>query len=527
MRNNQPVTQREREFPADTRLVSMTDLQGDITFVNRDFVTISGFTESELIGSHHNLVRHPDMPTVAFADLWSTIRSGKTWRGIVKNRCKNGDHYWVDAYVMPIVQDGQTIGYQSVRSKPSREQIAQAETLYEKMRKDSALSLPKPSGWAHWPLAAKTWGLGAIALGTSFALLIDDLAQTLNASLSLFSWLHLINLVVIVALLQLFHKDILAPLGRCSTYLVNIANGDLTEPLPDLPQNELGRLVLATRMIQSRLLAIFGRFSEACEDLAGSSQQLNRTANTLSQGVSTQAASVEATSASMEEMTASVSQNSENAKSTDRISAKATKDALSGSEAVQKTVAAMKNIASRISIIDDIAYQTNLLALNAAIEAARAGDHGKGFAVVSAEVRKLAERSQLAAKEIGEIAGDSVAQAERAGLLFDALVPDIQQTSELVQHIALASHEQSIGINQINTAMSQLSQITQQSAGASESLASTASEMDKQAAYLTDMLSCFKLKAGGHQAVLVKPQVGQEPLHSRYIIPSLRNAHSR
>lgn len=105
MRNNQPVTQREREFPADTRLVSMTDLQGDITFVNRDFVTISGFTESELIGSHHNLVRHPDMPTVAFADLWSTIRSGKTWRGIVKNRCKNGDHYWVDAYVMPIAQD--------------------------------------------------------------------------------------------------------------------------------------------------------------------------------------------------------------------------------------------------------------------------------------------------------------------------------------------------------------------------------------------------------------------------------------
>ena len=161
MRNNQPVTQREREFPADTRLVSMTDLQGDITFVNRDFVDISGFTETELIGSHHNLVRHPDMPAAAFADLWQTIKSGKTWRGIVKNRSKNGDHYWVDAYVMPIVQDGQTIGYQSVRSKPSREQIAQAETLYEKMRKDSALSLPKPSGWAHWPLAIGRQDMGS------------------------------------------------------------------------------------------------------------------------------------------------------------------------------------------------------------------------------------------------------------------------------------------------------------------------------------------------------------------------------
>lgn len=528
MRNNQPVTQREREFPADTRLVSMTDLQGDITFVNRDFVDISGFTETELIGSHHNLVRHPDMPAAAFADLWQTIKSGKTWRGIVKNRSKNGDHYWVDAYVMPIVQDGQTIGYQSVRSKPSRAQIAQAEALYSRMRKDSSLCLPKPSGWKHWPLAAKGWIFGGITILTSVILLFEDLLANADSvsPLSLFSWLHLLNLLGAIALLVLLNRGLLRQLTLCINYLVNIANGDLTETLPDLPQNELGKLMLASRMIQSRLVAIFGRFSEACLDLADSSRQLTKTASTMSQGVSSQAASVEETSASMEEMTASVSQNSENAKSTDRISAKATKDALSGSEAVQNTVAAMKNIASRISIIDDIAYQTNLLALNAAIEAARAGDHGKGFAVVSAEVRKLAERSQLAAKEIGEIAGDSVAQAERAGLLFDALVPDIQQTSELVQHIALASHEQSIGINQINTAMSQLSQLTQQSAGASESLASTASEMDKQAAYLTDMLSCFKLKAGDHQATVVKSQVGQEPLHTRYITPSLRNAHS-
>jgi PAS domain S-box len=524
MRNNQPITQREREFPADTRLVSMTDLQGDITFVNRDFVNISGFTEAELIGNHHNLVRHPDMPPGAFADLWSTIKSGNTWRGIVKNRSKNGDHYWVDAYVMPIVQDGKTIGYQSVRSKPSREQIAQAEALYGRMRKDSTLSLPKPRGWKHWPLAAKGWLFGGITIVTSLLLLLQDLFEQTGTP-GLFSWLHLLNLLGAIALLTLFNQGLLKQLKACTHYLVNIANGDLTEILPDLPQNELGRVMLASRMIQSRLVAIFGRFSEACLDLADSSRQLTKTASTMSQGVSSQAASVEETSASMEEMTASVSQNSENAKSTDRISAKATKDALSGAEAVEKTVAAMKNIASRISIIDDIAYQTNLLALNAAIEAARAGDHGKGFAVVSAEVRKLAERSQLAAKEIGEIAGESVAQAEQAGVLFNALVPDIQQTSELVQHIALASNEQSIGINQINAAMSQLSQITQHSAGASESLATTAKEMDQQASYLTDMLSCFKLKATGHQTVTTS-QATQEANRTGYLAPPFRDAHS-
>ena len=127
MRNNQPVTQREVDYSADIRIISMTDLQGNITFVNRDFIQISGFSEEELIGSPHNMVRHPDMPPAAYEDLWQTVKSGKTWRAMVKNRCKNGDHYWVDAYVMPIVQNGKPIGYQSVRSKPSREQVAEAE----------------------------------------------------------------------------------------------------------------------------------------------------------------------------------------------------------------------------------------------------------------------------------------------------------------------------------------------------------------------------------------------------------------
>jgi methyl-accepting chemotaxis protein len=205
----------------------------------------------------------------------------------------------------------------------------------------------------------------------------------------------------------------------------------------------------------------------------------------------------------MEQMSASVNQNTENAKLTDNMASKASKEAVEGGTAVKQTVDAMKQIASKIGIIDDIAYQTNMLALNAAIEAARAGEHGKGFAVVAAEVRKLAERSQVAAQEIGELAGGSVKMAERAGTLLDEIVPSIQKTSDLVQEIAAGSSEQSSGIGQINSAMSQLSQITQQNASASEQLAATAEEMNGQSEQLQQTMAFFKLSGmsqGGQSA---------------------------
>jgi len=202
----------------------------------------------------------------------------------------------------------------------------------------------------------------------------------------------------------------------------------------------------------------------------------------------------------MEQMTASISQNTENAKVTDGMASKSAKEAAEGGDAVSKTVEDMKSIAGKIGIIDDIAYQTNLLALNAAIEAARAGDHGKGFAVVAAEVRKLAERSQIAAQEIGNLASSSVKQAERAGTLLNEMVPSIRKTSDLVQEIASASQEQSSGVAQINGAMGQLNQTTQQNASASEELAATAEELGAQANELQQTMTFFKLDEGGHGA---------------------------
>lgn len=301
-------------------------------------------------------------------------------------------------------------------------------------------------------------------------------------------------------------------LGGEPDYAVDItrkvAAGDLGVAIV-LDENNKKSLLYAIKEMVDKLGHTMREVRTSADALSSAAEQVSATSQALSQGASEQAASVEETSASMEQMSASIAQNTESAKVTNGISSKAANDALRGGQAVKETVNAMKQIASKISIIDDIAYQTNLLALNAAIEAARAGDHGKGFAVVAAEVRKLAERSQIAAQEIGEVAGNSVSLAEQAGTLFDQLVPDIQRTSDLVQEITAASQEQTTGVSQINVAMNQLNQITQQSASSSEELAATAEEMNAQAAQLTELIGYFKVSdIGGHVASKAKPIAG-------------------
>jgi len=236
------------------------------------------------------------------------------------------------------------------------------------------------------------------------------------------------------------------------------------------------------------------------QTLAGASGEVSATAGSLSQASSEQAASVEETSASIEEMTASITANAENARVTDAIATQSAQEAAKGGEVVKATAAAMRQIAKKVSIIDDIAYQTNLLALNAAIEAARAHEHGKGFAVVAAEVRKLAERSQVAAQEIAEVAANSVQLADQAGALLDTMVPNIRKTSDLVQEIAAASEEQAAGVRQINSAVSQLSQTTQLNAASSEELAATSEEMSAQADHLTQLMDMFKRHIPGETA---------------------------
>jgi len=293
-------------------------------------------------------------------------------------------------------------------------------------------------------------------------------------------------------------KQMVASAGQSIDDVVRVmgalAEGDLTQRIERSYEGSFEQMKTYVNHTIDKLSEVVTEVNSGAQNLASASEQVSATAQSLASATNEQAASVEETSASMEQMSASITQTSENAKVTDGMATKAASDAVEGGEAVRETAVAMRQIAQKIGIIDDIAYQTNLLALNAAIEAARAGEHGKGFAVVAAEVRKLAERSQVAAQEIGTVATSSVNLAERAGQLLGTIVPSIKKTSDLVQEISAASADQTGGVGQINDAVTQLSRTTQQNSASSEQLAATAEEMSAQAERLQTTMGFFKLR---------------------------------
>ncbi|MBD9391466.1 methyl-accepting chemotaxis protein [Acidovorax sp. ACV01] len=307
----------------------------------------------------------------------------------------------------------------------------------------------------------------------------------------------LLAIAIALVAAHLLTRSIVGPLASAVAVCRRVADGDLTVKLRTGGRDEVGQLLLALQQMVTKLSQVIGQARTSEQALSHASEQLSITAQSLSGSSLAQVGQADETSTAVHEMLASIHQNSDNARVTDEIAARAAQEAAEGGAAVRDTVEAMQQIAAKVSVIDDIAYQTNLLALNAAIEAARAGQNGRSFAVVALEVRKLAERSQVAAQEIGGLASASVAKAERAGVLLDNMVPTIKQTSELVQQIAGASRAQSVGVEQITRAMAQLHAATQQNAGTYEELATTADEMDTQAKELQQLSGYFTVPPAG------------------------------
>lgn len=511
MRVNMPVTNIERHLKDGEYIVSKTDAKGRITYINRPFMDISGFSEEELLGAPHNIVRHPDMPPAAFGDLWSTLQSGKPWRGMVKNRCKNGDYYWVEANANPIFENNRIVGYMSLRTKPARAQVEEAERVYRQFREGKANGFTVKAGrivrtglrgrlevFANMSINTR---ISAACTLIAFAIIAlsgtgmlagkgGEVDERITTSLGAMA---AVSLALLGWTWWFLRSQVLRPLDEAALVCQAIAAGNLAFNTSTDSHTEIGRLRHAINIMAGNLTSIVADVRYAASNLSASSEEVSATAHALSQSASEQAVSVEQTSTSVEQMSASINQNTENAKITDGMAAKAAKEATEGGKAVKETVSAMKSIAGKIGVIDAIAYQTNLLALNAAIEAARAGEHGKGFAVVAAEVRKLAERSQVAAQEIGELASSSSATAEKTGKLLDEMVPSINQTSKLVQEITAASEEQASGAGQVNIAMTQMNQITQQNASASEELAATAGAVSSHAEQLQKLMGFFNV----------------------------------
>ncbi|MDP2030868.1 MAG: methyl-accepting chemotaxis protein [Thiobacillus sp.] len=547
MRSNMPVTNVEYVLEDTETIVSKTDLHGNITYVNQDFINISGFSEEELIGAPQNIVRHPDMPVEAFADFWGTLKSGKAWTGLVKNRCKNGDHYWVEANAAPIIENQKIVGYASIRTKPARDQVQAAESAYRAI-KSGGKTLEIQEGNAVRRSFLQRFGslktltlkamltMAAISMA-GMCVVVGILAwfATNEANQQFTSWLMGIA-VLGVPLSALFaalsYHSVIKPLEHTRQDIERMSAGDLTGRIVASGASELIELMQSLRVLQINIKLLVGQIKQSTELVAMGAREIASGNADLSGRTESQASSLEETASSMEELTSTVKQNAQNAHQANQLVVSTAGVAVKGGEVVAQVVDTMasikdssRKIADIIGVIDSIAFQTNILALNAAVEAARAGEQGRGFAVVASEVRNLAQRSAGAAKEIKTLIEDSVGKVEagsklvdKTGEAMDEIVSSVKRVTDIMSEIAAASQEQSSGIEQVNQAVVQMDEVTQQNAALVEQAAAASENLQEQAVKLAELVDVFKLVQVGHTSArhravaLVKPGIRTKAL---------------
>ena len=515
MRNNQPVTQQEYQYPDDATLMSTTDVNSQITYANDAFIEVSGFASEDIIGQPHNIVRHPDMPPQAFKDMWATLQQGFPWTALVKNRRRNGDHYWVRANVVPIIRGGKTRGYLSVRTKPTAAEITETQLLYDKINRGELNNrrlhkgLLIRTGLTRGLSVLKTLSVRWRIRSGLFALLLAGtlLISTLSAlpSMQMISALVL-NAVLIFFLGLWLEWQITRPLEQLCKQTLQVASGASHTITPMARTDEIGmtlrsvgQLGLICRWMVDDVHSQAQKVKQASESLAQGNDLLSRRTEQT-------AANVGETAAAMNEMNATVESNTQTAAEADTLSLSASQAAEKGSHAIQGVVGTMqqitdssKQIATITSVIDGIAFQTNILALNAAVEAARAGEQGKGFAVVAGEVRSLAQRSASAASEIKRLidaSADTVIsgskQVAQAGKTMDDIVTQVQNVSALIAQIRTATGEQNLGLVDVAKAIEELDRITHQNSVQVQEGAMASSGLKKQAERLVDAVGVFR-----------------------------------
>lgn len=594
MKNNQPVTQRNVDYAKDLLLISTTDLKGIITYVNNDFIQVSGFVEEELIGASHNVVRHPDMPTAAFKDLWDTVKAGNTWRQLVKNRCKNGDHYWVDAFVTPVYEQDRLVGFQSVRTKPTEEQVRSVERLFAQLNREPNAGISQKRSFFNIPLKWVLFaGFGFLLLlqlallginiheSNSMASTVQNetaqlaqlqeswvaatqtIPQPMTSALKEFDtklthitkstgWAQamvadgeralmrtlmiMFALVIVTVILYfLILNMLLKPLGHVGRQIKLMAAGQLRQTIEVAGNNEIGQLSEAAKLLQARLGTVFGQFTESAQLLTASSGHLSVSGNKALQGMENQSSETEQVAAAMNEMTATVQEVARSAADAAVAVQSADRETRNGYSKVEQTHQAIsvlveKNentakvieqlrqdgdaINSITNLISSIADQTNLLALNAAIEAARAGEHGRGFAVVADEVRSLAAKTQQSTLQINDMInhlregiteavkamdsgrdqmGAVKAHADETEQSLKQINASIQQIDVMSTQIATATEEQSAVAEEMNRNISSISRQTEMTTENSKEIAVQGDKLAVMAGNLQKLLAQFRI----------------------------------